>query len=167
LKPQDIIALLGLAPLTPEGGYYCETYRSDESIAGSGLPGRYGGGRDLGAAIYYLLTPDSFSAIHRLATDELYHFYLGDPVEMLRLFPDGSSDTLTLGPNILGNMVLQLLVPRAVWQGARLAPGGRFALLGTTTAPAFDPADYEHGERDRLIKTYPAARDMIIALTRE
>jgi len=166
LTPQDIIDLLGLVPLAPEGGFYRETYRSDEFIGASALPKRYEGRRGMGGAIYYLLTPDSFSAIHRLATDEVYHFYLGDPVELLRLLPDGSSDTVILGHNIMQKMVLQIVVPRSVWQGARLVPGGGFALLGTTTAPGFDPADYEHGDRDRLIKMYPGARDMIVALTR-
>jgi predicted cupin superfamily sugar epimerase len=166
LTARNIIDLLGLVPLAPEGGYYCETYRSGESISESALPRRYGGRRDIGAAIYYLLTPDTFSALHRLATDEVYHFYLGDPVEMLQLLPDGSTKTLRLGHNILENMVLQVVVPRTVWQGARLVAGGRFALLGTTTAPGFDKADYEHGNRDVLIGQYPAARDIITALTR-
>ena len=166
LTPQRIIDLLDLKPLAPEGGYYCETYRSDESIAGPALPGRYGARRDIGAAIYYMLTPDTFSALHRLATDEVYHFYLGDPVEMLQLLPDGSMNTITLGHNILHNMALQVAVRRRVWQGARLAPGGRFGLLGTTTAPGFDVADYEDGDRDKLIAAYPAARDFIMALTR-
>jgi predicted cupin superfamily sugar epimerase len=120
----------------------------------------------MGAAIYYMLTADTFSALHRLATDEIYHFYLGDPVEMLRLLPDGSVDTLTLGHNILQDMVLQATVNRGVWQGLRLAEGGRFALLGTTTAPGFDPEDYEHGDRDSLISAYPDARDLIAEFTR-
>jgi predicted cupin superfamily sugar epimerase len=166
LTPERIIDLLNLRPLTPEGGYYAETYRSDESVAGEALPVRYGGGRDLGTAIYFLLTPDTFSALHRLGTDEVYHFYLGDAVEMVCLHQDGSIDTLTLGPNILGNMQLQATVKRGVWQGLRLAPGGRFALLGTTTAPGFDPADYEHGDRKTLTAAYPEASDLIRAFTR-
>ena len=167
LTPQGIIDHLGLTPLAPEGGYYRETYRSGESLPGSALPRRYQGDRNMGAAIYYMLTPDSFSALHRLATDEVYHFYLGDPVEMLQLLPDGSTNTVGLGHNILENKVVQLIVPRGVWQGARLVPGGRFALLGTTTAPGFAPADYEHGDRDALISDYPEAREMITALTRQ
>jgi predicted cupin superfamily sugar epimerase len=166
LTPERIIDLLNLRPLVPEGGYYCETYRSDESIAGAALPGRYGARRAIGAAIYYMLTPDTFSALHRLATDEVYHFYLGDPVEMLQLLPDGSIDTVTIGHNLLHNMALQVAVRRGVWQGARLVEGGRFALLGTTTAPGFDVADYEDGDKDELIAAYPAARDLIMALTR-
>ena len=166
LTPQRIIDLLNLKPLTPEGGYYSETYRSDESIAREALPDRYGGPRSLGAAIYYLLTPGAFSALHRLATDEVYHFYLGDPVELLQLLPDTSSKTVMLGHNIMQHSVLQVTVKRGVWQGSRLAAGGRFALLGTTTAPGFEEGYYEHGDRDKLLAAYPAARDLIMALTR-
>lgn len=165
LTPDRIKDLLGLKPLKPEGGHYVESYRSDESIVGAALPDRYGGVRVLGAAIYYLLTPETFSAIHRLLTDEVYHFYLGDPVELLELHPDGSSKTITLGHNILQNMELQHVVPRGIWQGARLVPGGRFALLGTTTAPGFEAADYEHGDRKNLMEAYPEASGLISALT--
>src|SRR5581483_11176343 len=96
-------------------------------------------------AIYYLLTPDTVSAMHRLATDEIFHFYLGDPVEMLQLRPDGSHRVAILGPDLDAGQRPQIVVPRGVWQGARLVPGGRFALLGTTVAPGFDYADYETG----------------------
>jgi predicted cupin superfamily sugar epimerase len=166
LTAEQIIDLLGLKPLAREGGYYSETYRSDESLGERALPSRYGAGRDMGVAIHYLLTPDTFSALHRLTTDEIYHFYLGDPVDMLQLHPDGSIVTLRLGHNLLEGMAVQVVVKRGVWQGSRLAEGGRFALLGTTTAPGFDAADYEHGDRDRLIAAYPRARELIAALTR-
>jgi predicted cupin superfamily sugar epimerase len=166
LTPERIIDLLDLKPLEPEGGYFAETYRSDETIGEGGLPRRYSGRRALGAAIYFFLTPETVSAMHRLPSDEVYHFYLGDPVEMLHLYPDGSSEVITLGHNLLQNMVLQHVVRRGVWQGSRLAEGGRFALLGTTTAPGFDREDYVHGERDMLISAYPARRELIMALTR-
>jgi predicted cupin superfamily sugar epimerase len=166
LTPERIIDLLDLKPLEPEGGYFAETYRSDEVIGKGGLPQRYTGNRALGAAIYFFLTPETFSAMHRLPTDEVYHFYLGDPVEMLQLYPDGSSEVITLGHNILHNMVLQHVVRRGVWQGSRLVGGGGFALLGTTTAPGFDRQDYVHGKREALISAYPARRDLITALTR-
>jgi predicted cupin superfamily sugar epimerase len=166
LTPEQVIGLLGLKPLTPEGGYYRETYRSDETIVAGVLPGRYQGKRAFGAAIYYLLTPETFSAMHRISTDEVYHFYLGDPVELVELDSDGSSRVVRLGHNMLQNMVLQHVVRRGTWQGLRLVPGGRLALLGTTTAPAFDKADYEHGDRDRLIAAYPGARDLITTLVR-
>jgi predicted cupin superfamily sugar epimerase len=166
ITADQVKTLLRLAPHPAEGGFFTETYRSEERVAGGALPVRYGGPRALGTAIYYLLTPDTFSAMHRLASDEIFHFYLGDPVEMLHLFPDGSGHVVTLGPDLLKGMRPQVVVPRGVWQGLRLVPGGCFALLGTTVAPGFDLADYEHAGRDHLLPQYPAFRHSILALTR-
>lgn len=149
MEANDILRKLDLKPLEGEGGYFAETYRSGHS-----------------SAIYYLLTPDTFSALHRLASDEIYHFYLGDPVEMLLLTPDGSSNTLKIGPNIMGDMRLQVVVQAGVWQGSRLVEGGRYALMGTTMAPGFDPEGMDLGVREDLMARYPEARDMIRALTR-
>jgi predicted cupin superfamily sugar epimerase len=162
----EIVVKLGLVPLPREGGYFTETYRSSRVVPESALPEGYGGSRPLATAIYYLLTPDTFSAFHRLRSDEVYHFYLGDPVEMVLLHADGSINTLKLGPNLLDNMKLQAVVPAGVWQGSRVIPGGRFALMGTNVVPGFDPADYEHGRRDELIRAYPGVRDLIMSLTR-
>lgn len=166
ITADQVKALLHLAPHPAEGGYFAETYRSEEYMAAGALPARYAGPRSLGTAIYYLLTPDTFSAMHRLTSDEVFHFYLGDPVEMLHLFRDGSGHVVTLGADLLTGMRPQVVVPRGVWQGSRLVPGGRFALLGTTVAPGFDFADYEHGRRDHLLQAYPAFRQTILALTR-
>jgi uncharacterized protein len=149
LTAKQIQDLLKLQPLQPEGGYFAESYRSA-----------------LSSAIYYLLTPDTFSAMHRLKGDELYHFYLGDPVEMLMLKPDGSAEALLVGQNILGGMRVQHTVPGGTWQGSRLAPGGKFALMGTTMSPGFDPQDYEPGKRDALSAQYPAYAPLIAFLTR-
>jgi predicted cupin superfamily sugar epimerase len=163
---EQLILLLNLKPHPEEGGYYRETYRSIEHIPRDTLPDRYKGDRSFATAIYYLLTPGTFSAIHRLLSDEIFHFYLGDPVEMLQLQPDGSGEILTLGTDILNGMHPQVVVPKETWQGARLYPGGRFALLGTTVSPGFEFADYETGRRDELINSYPRFRDMIIFLTK-
>lgn len=160
-----LIQKYGLEPLPGEGGYYVQTYRSKESIAKSALPQRYDSERVFGTAIYYLLTPDTFSALHRLPTDEIFHFYLGDPVRMLHLLPDGQSKTFTLGQDIVQGQELQLVVPRGVWQGSYLNPGGRFALLGTTMAPGFEFVDLELGDREVLISKYPDRKDMIQRLT--
>ncbi len=105
--------------------------------------------------------------MHRLPTDELFHFYLGDPVEHLHLFPNGTGRVVRIGPDLLAGERPQVLAPRGVWQGARLAPGGShgYALLGTTVAPGFDFADYEGGRREELIASYPAFRELIEALT--
>jgi hypothetical protein len=165
----SLIERLGLVPLPDEGGHYRETWRADENAPADALPARYRGGRAFGTAILYLLTSDpySFSALHRLPTDEVYHFYLGDPVEMLLLRPDGVSETVTLGSDVLGAEKVQFVVPRGVWQGSRVAPGGSWALLGTTMAPGFEFADYEPGDREELIARYPEAGERIRDLTRQ
>jgi predicted cupin superfamily sugar epimerase len=160
-----LITQLDLKP-HPEGGYYRETYRSDEIIGKEVLPERYTGDRSFGTAIYYLLTRETFSAIHRLKTDEVYHFYLGDPVELVQLLPDGSGCLVTLGNDITGGTQLQTMVPHGTWHGARLAEGGKYALLGTTVSPGFEFADNEIGDRTDLIRSYPSFSDTIIALTR-
>jgi uncharacterized protein len=150
--------LLGLVPLEPEGGAYAETWRSRTTLPGSA--------RAVGTAIYYLLEPGTFSALHRLATDEVFHFYLGDPVEMLMLEPGGGGRVVRLGPDPCAGERPQHVVPAGTWQGTRLAPGGRLALLGTTMAPGFEPGEFELGARAALIEGWPAQRGMIEALTR-
>ena len=166
LTVETLCRTLGLVPHPVEGGYFAETYRSVEQLPASGLPSRYGAARAASTAIYYLLTPDTFSAMHRLASDEIFHFYRGDPVEMLHLHPDGSHQVVVLGPDLEAGQRPQVVVPRHIWQGARLIPGGRYALLGTTVAPGFDYADYETAPRPTLLATHPAAKDLIRALTR-
>lgn len=160
-----IIRALALAPLPREGGYFRETYRSSLTSSREALTNRYGGSRSLATAIYYLLSPDSHSALHRLPGDELFHFYAGDPVEMLMLNPDGTSSVTILGSHVLKGMSPQVLVPGGVWQGSRLVPGGRFALMGTTMSPGFDPADYEAGRRGELVARYHERAELIAELT--
>jgi len=166
LTADQIIAFFDLKPHPEEGGYFVETYRSSETLLEKALPIRYRGIRAFGTAIYYLLTPETFSSIHRLQSDESFHFYFGDPVEMLQLWPDGSAKAITIGSDILKGMQPQVIVPRGVWQGARLLSGGNFALLGTTVSPGFEFADYESGRREELVKSYPQFREVIIALTK-
>ncbi len=166
ITADQIKTSLHLKPHPEEGGYFVETYRSSEYIPAGALPDRYKGLRSYATAIYYLLTPETFSAIHRIQSDEIFHFYFGDPVEMLQLWPDGSGKTLILGSDFLNGMKPQVIVPRGIWQGARLLKGGRFALLGTTVSPGFEFADYESGRQDRLAESYPQFRDLIIALTK-
>jgi hypothetical protein len=153
----DIIRLLDLKPLTIEGGFFRETYKSPQSIQ---LP-IYKGSRSLATAIYYLLTPETFSQMHRVPGEEIFHFYLGDPVEMLQLKPDGSSDIVVMGHDINSGMVVQHVVPGAWWQGARLKAGGRFALMGTTMSPGFEYEDYTAGSRAELVRAYPGQAAMI------
>lgn len=164
----EIIRLLHLQPLPHEGGWYRETYRSPLPLPAEILAPRYSAPRSAGTAIYYLLTPDTFSALHRLPTDEVFHFYLGDPVEMLQLGPtpkDGGR-ILTLGSDILAGQQVQAVVPAGVWQGSALRAGGAFALMGTTIVPGFDFADYEAADGDALIAAFPAFAERIACLCR-
>jgi len=167
ITAREIIAHYNLRPLPVEGGYFVETYRSAATIAQGALGPDYAGQRCFGSAIFYLLTPDTFSALHRLRGDEVFHFYLGDPVEMLQLRDDGTGEEIVIGNDIASGMKLQVVVPGNVWQGARLRSGGRFALMGTTMAPGFDFADYTAGAREALRQSHPTFAAMISALTRE
>ena len=159
MTADEVIRLLRLQPHPVEGGFFRETYRSTESLP------RPGGDRSISTAIYYLLTPTTVSALHRLPGDEVFHFYMGDPVRMLQLWPDGSTRTLILGTDLNAGQELQLVVPGGVWQGSVLVDGGRFALLGATMAPGFDYADYVAGDREELTARYPAVAEMIERLT--
>ncbi len=157
LDAKQLIELLDLEPLPEEGGYFRRTYLATESISGSNLPKRYGRSMPFGSCIYYLITPDSFSTMHRLQTDEMYHFYYGDPVELLLLYPDGEGEKFLLGTAFHNGMRPQKLVPRDVWQGSIIQPNGAygFALIGTTMAPAFDDESFELGNQEKLLAEYP------------
>lgn len=167
MTPEDIIRRLDLVPHPAEGGYFRETWRAHEGVEPEGLPRRYTGRRSFGTAIYYLLTADTYSHLHRLRSDEVFHFYLGDPVEQLHLHPDGRGERVVLGSDLAAGQRPQVVVPAGVWQGARLVPGGRVALLGCTVAPGFEFADYEHAGRDALLEGWPAHGPLIRALTAE
>ncbi|QEH33558.1 hypothetical protein OJF2_20600 [Aquisphaera giovannonii] len=164
----EIIAALQLEPHPIEGGYFRETYRSAASIEESCLPPGYPAGarRSLGTSIYYLLTPRTFSEMHRLPTEEVFHVYLGGPARMLRLFPDGEGREVVLGPDVLRGQSPQVVVPPGVWQGTRLEPGAEFILLGATMAPGFDYEDYEQGSSSDLAARYPEHAGLIRLLTR-
>lgn len=161
---EEIIGKLNLRP-HKEGGWFAESWRSPERLAANALPQRYFGARSLSTAIYYLITPDSFSRLHRLRSDEIFHFYLGDPVEFLLLGPDGKGTTTIVGPEVMAGQALQLVVPRGTWQGARLLTGGKFALLGTTMAPGFEYDDHEEGKEAMLAARYPEHAGLIRALS--
>lgn len=166
LTAEEIIERLQLVPHPCEGGHFRQTYRSALTIPAGVLPAEYVGDRCVSTAIYYLLTPGTFSEMHRLPTDEVFHFYLGDPVEMLQLHPDGRGEVIRIGNNLATGELPQVLAPGDVWQGTRLVPGGRFALLGTTVAPGFEYADYTSGRCDELTAEFPAFAELITALTR-
>lgn len=160
MTADEIKALLRLEPHPAEGGFYRRTYTSMGHVPLTR------GNRALGSAIYYLLEPGTFSEMHMLACDEMFHFYLGDPVEMLQLADDGGSAVFTLGQHLEAGELVQLLVPAGVWQGARLVEGGKVALLGCTVTPGFDFADYYSAGYDELVAKWPEQAERIRALTR-
>ncbi|MDR3573609.1 MAG: cupin domain-containing protein [Anaerolineaceae bacterium] len=163
-----LMRFFGIQPLPIEGGFYTQTYQSPELIGRDALPERYQTDKPLGTAILYLYTtdPDCFSALHRLPTDEIYHFYLGDPVEMLLLYPDGHAQRVVLGQDVFNGQQVQFLAPKGVWQASHLIASGRYALAGTTMAPGYTDGDYEGGEREALIRQYPGEAELIRRLTR-
>ena len=165
MTAEEIIKKLNLIPHPAEGGFFVEYYRSEEMIKKEALHSRYDGDRAFGTSIYFLLTKDTFSQIHRLKSDEIFHFYMGDPVEMLHLYPGDKSEKIIFGNDIFNNMKLQVIVPKNIWQGARLIDGGEFALMGTTVAPGFEFSDYEDGDRASLIRDFPEYKELITKLT--
>lgn len=169
LTAKMLIDLLGLVPLEAEGGWFRQSYRSKDVLSPNALPARYTADKPAGTAIYYLLTdePGSVSIFHRLPTDEVYHFYLGDPVELTLLQADGEAHTVMLGQDLLAGQHVQFAAPAGVWQGSRLRPGGKFALLGTTMAPGFTEDDFEPARRADLLAAYPQHAVIIRQLTRE
>jgi predicted cupin superfamily sugar epimerase len=159
MTADDVIHMLKLQPHPVEGGYFRETYRSAETIPA------HGGTRNVSTAIYYLLKPGHVSELHTLVSDEVFHFYWGAPVRMLKLWPDGTGRVVVLGNDLAAGQVPQLLVPAGVRQGSRLVGETGFALLGCTVAPGFDYADYTGGGREALTAKWPAFADEIALLT--
>ena len=160
MTAEEIKKLLRLDPHPVEGGFFHRTYTSAESV---GLPR---GVRPMGSAIYYLLEAGSFSEMHLLESDEIFHFYLGDPVEMLQLYADGSSAVLILGPDLMADQHVQVVVPAGAWQGLRLIGDGKVALLGCTVTPGFNYADYRNAKYEDLASKWPEQAERIRALTR-
>jgi uncharacterized protein len=165
----ELIAHYKMQRIPQEGPWFTLTYQSVDSLDGSALPARFAGRRHAaGSAIVALETAADFSALHRLQTDEVWHFYGGSPIELLLLYPDGHGSKVILGANVLAGELPQFTVPRGVWQGS--APRGtapqRYSLFGDQLSPAFSSEDFEIGYRDALQKEYPAFAHDIARLTR-
>ena len=165
---QQLTDFFGFEALKVEGGQFIQTYKSPERLPQRVLPPGYNEPHPMGTAILYFYTsdPDSFSAVHKLPTEEIYHYYLGNPVEMLLMYPEGKTERVILGTDVLNGQKVQFVVPRGVWQSSHLLPGGEYALVGTTMAPGFENGDYQGGEREELIQRYPQEADLIRQLTR-
>jgi predicted cupin superfamily sugar epimerase len=161
----DWIRRLHLHP-HPEGGYYAETYRSPEEIAAAHLPGRYAGNRTFATAIYFLVKGGSFSSLHRIQSDELWHFYAGSCLSVFSIDPAGNLAEIRLGPDAEAGETFQGVVKAGDWFGSRVDDPHGYALVGCTVAPGFDFADFELADRQALIRQFPQHAEVIRSLTR-
>ena len=154
---------LGLSP-HPEGGYYRATYKSELTIARGALPSSYQGDRSASTAIYFLLDGRDFSAFHRIASDEVWHFYAGSSLVVYVIGPEGDYSELHLGDG--SDEAFQAVVKAGCWFASRVKDTAGFALVGCTVAPGFDFADFELAVRPELVAAYPQHRKLIEELTR-
>lgn len=151
----------------PEGGWYKETYKSKEEIAANALPQRFSGSRAFSTAIYFLLEKGNFSAFHRIKSDECWHFYTGEPLEVYIIGPEGQLAVVSLGNNIEKGHLFQYTVPANCWFASRPAAESSFCFVGCTVAPGFDFADFELAKADELIASFPQHKTLIAALCRQ
>ena len=163
---EEVARLLALEPLDREGGFFRRVAESPLTLPGSALPPAIGGDRRAWSCIYMLLTPGGFSAMHRLVMEEIWFLVAGDPLESLRLSPDGTGHWTRLGADPAAGVQLHDVVPSRTWQGTRLVAGGRWALATLVVVPEFTWKDFEMGERTALTAAYPAFAADIAALTR-
>jgi hypothetical protein len=150
----------------PEGGWYKETYKSSETIAAGALPERFTGSRSFSTAIYFLLEQGNFSAFHRIKSDECWHFYAGDPLEVFVLHQDGKLEVITLGSDIVNEQLFQYVVPANCWFASRPAKESTYCFVGCTVAPGFDFADFEMAKANELSALHPQHADVIKELCR-
>lgn len=162
---QQLIAKYQLLP-HPEGGYYCRTYASEEMIPANALPKRFDADRLISTAIYFLLDGKNFSAFHRIKSDELWHFYAGDGLQIYVIHPDGRGEVLKLGNDLSNDFSFQHLVKAGCWFASKPVTENGFSFAGCTVAPGFDFADFELAEKETLLKQYPQHKEWIESLCR-
>jgi predicted cupin superfamily sugar epimerase len=166
MTADQVKEILGLVQHPREGGWYVRTWESEEFVAATCFDdGRYEGARRTSTAIYYLLEPGTFSEMHVLKSDEIFHHYLGGAVEMLQLFADGSSARVMIGKDLEAGERPQCVVRAGVWQGSRLLVPEGWALLGCTVSPGFEFEDYEDASAEELIAKWPGEAEGIRGLT--
>ena len=139
----------------PEGGWYCQTYKSDEQITAESLPQRFGGNRAFSTAIYFLLEKGNFSAFHRIKSDECWHFYAGDPLDIYIIHQSGELEQISLGKDFERGQKFQHVVPANCWFGSRPAPGSNYCFVGCTVSPGFEFDDLELADANSLSIVYP------------
>lgn len=163
LTPQQLIERYRLEP-HPEGGWYKEYYRSTEQVPANGLPGRYNGPRSFATSIYFLLEQGEYSAFHKIQSDECWHFYAGDPMQVFVLGKDGKMQIVELGADIEAGQTFHFVVPAGLWFASRPSPGSKFSFVGCTVAPGFEFADFELADCDELSALYPQYSDLVKTL---
>lgn len=150
----------------PEGGWYKQSYKSKESVPATALPQRFGGSRVLSTAIYFLLDKGHFSAFHRIKSDECWHFYAGDPLQVFVINQTGDLEIITLGNDVSKEQTFQYVVPADCWFASRPAPGSEYCFVGCTVAPGFEFEDFELADAQLLSASYPRYTSIIKELCR-
>ena len=162
---KEIIETLELQP-HPEGGFFKETYRSNGFIPQQVLPNGFDGPRNYSTCIYYLLQSGDFSAFHKIRQDEIWHFYLGSPIELYMISEFGNLTKVTIGNVITKGQRLQFVVPKNHWFAATVVEKNSFSLIGCTVSPGFDFKDFTLASQQDLIESFPQHRDIIKTFTR-
>jgi len=152
--------------LHPEGGWYCQTYKSDEQITAESLPQRFEGSRAFSTAIYFLLEQGNFSAFHRIKSDECWHFYAGDPLDIYIIHQSGELEHISLGNDFEGGQTFQYVVPANCWFASRPASGSSYCFVGCTVSPGFEFDDLELADANSLSNVYPQHKAIIKELCR-
>ncbi len=165
MTAQAIIEKLNLQP-HPEGGFFRETYRSEEVISQDALPDVFEGNRNHSTAIYFLLPSEDFSAFHKINQEEVWHFYAGTAIKLVMISPEGICSEVIIGNDILNGEVPQFVVPKYYWFAAKVVEKDSFALSGCTVAPGFDFADFVMPTRSELLALFPQHKDVILEFTR-
>lgn len=150
----------------PEGGFYKETYRSEGIISNSCLSPDFKGDRNMATGIYFLVEKGNFSALHKIKSDETWHFYYGDALEVIEIDEQENLIITKIGSNLSNGETFQYTVKANTWFGSRVSEGGSFSLVGCTVYPGFDFNDFELADRDILINTFPHLKNLITELTR-
>ena len=163
---ETIIKKLNLQP-HPEGGFFSETYRSEESIPQEVLNNQFSGSRNHATAIYFLLTSDTFSAFHRINQDEIWHFHKGSPILLHMISEKGDYTNVVIGTHIEQDEHPQFVVPARFWFAAEVINQNDYSLVGCTVSPGFDFKDFELPKRKDLITLYPNQKEIITKLTRQ
>ncbi len=165
ITAEKIIQEYNLLP-HPEGGYYKQTYISEEIIPSEGLPERFASARHFSTAIYFLLGGNDFSAFHRIKSDELWHFYTGMGLLIYVIHPNGEAEILKLGYDLNNGFSFQQTVKAGCWFASHPVNPIGFSLVGCTVAPGFDFADFEMGDKKDLFKQFPQHEEWISKLCR-